>query len=143
MRAVGDEPLERLDRTRVTVAAGPLVGPVLARVVGIHAARADLGVDRLEDAVLVADAIAASGPDLSPDGRLPVAVQSTPGRLELRVGPLEPGGARKVLEGATLPEVGPVVERLATSVRIREGTGGGEHLVVRVESTDPSDGQGS
>ena len=41
--------------TRVSIAAGPLVGPVLRRVVGMFAARADLPLDRLDDAVLVAD----------------------------------------------------------------------------------------
>jgi len=49
------EALDLLDRTRMTVAEGPLVGPVLARLVGIHAARAELPLDRLNDAVLVAE----------------------------------------------------------------------------------------
>ena len=44
--------------TRVSIASGPLVGPVLRRVVGMLAARADLPLDRLDDAVLVADLIA-------------------------------------------------------------------------------------
>ena len=138
MQAVDEGPIDRLDRTRVTVAVGPLVGPVLARVVGIHAARADLGVDRLDDAVLVADAVAAHAQGSAPDGLLPVAVQSSPGRLELRIGPLRGGGARRVLEGAALPAVGSVVERLASSVRTREGSGGGEFLIIRVEGAQPS-----
>ena len=57
MRAVGDDgpqELDRVDRTSATIAVGPLVGPVLARIVAIHGARADLPVDRLNDAVLVA-----------------------------------------------------------------------------------------
>ena len=45
--------------TTVSIASGPLVGPVLRRVVGMLAARADLPLDRLDDAVLVADLIAA------------------------------------------------------------------------------------
>ena len=48
--------------TRVSIAAGPLVGPVLRRVVGMFAARADLPLDRLDDAVLVADVVAARAP---------------------------------------------------------------------------------
>jgi hypothetical protein len=125
------EPL-RVDRTRVTVASGPLVGPVLSRVVGIHAARAQLPVDRLNDAVLIADALAARAPAYAAEDRLPVSVQSTPGRLEVRVGPLRPGGAGRVLEGAALPEVGSVIERLADTVKARQGAGGDEYLVVRV-----------
>ena len=48
--------------TQVSIAAGPLVGPVLRRVVGMFAARADLPLDRLDDAVLVADLVAARAP---------------------------------------------------------------------------------
>lgn len=132
--------LDRLDRTRVTVAIGPLVGPVLARVVGIHAARADLPFDRLNDAVLVADAIAAHAPAFAMDDRLPVSVQSGAGRLELRVGPLRPGGGRLLIEGAALPNVGSVIERLADTVRVREGAGGGEYLVVRIDATVEPEG---
>jgi serine/threonine-protein kinase RsbW len=129
-----DGTLDRLDRTRVTVAAGPLVGPVLSRVVGIYAARSDLPVDRLNDAVMVADAIAARAPAFAVGDRMPVSVKSEPGRLELRIGPLRPGGGRLVLEGAALPEIGSVIERLADAVRVREGSGGGEYLVVRIEA---------
>ncbi len=127
------EALDRVDRTRVSVATGPLVGPVLARVVAIHAARAELPVDRLNDALLVADAIAARAPAFTVDGRLPVSVQSGRGRLEVRVGPLRPAGGQRILDGAALPAVGPVIERLADTVRIREGAGGDEYLVIRIE----------
>lgn len=132
--AEGAEGLDRVDRTRVTVAVGPLVGPVLARVVGIHASRAELPVDRLNDAVLVADAIAARAPAFAVADRLPVSVQSSPGRLELRVGPLRAGGGQRVLEGAALPAIGSVIERLADTVRVREGAGGDEYLVLRIEA---------
>jgi len=139
MRVVGaggaTEPVDRVDRTRVAVAVGPLVGPVLSRVVGIHAARAELPVDRLNDAVLVADAIAARAPAYAIGGRLPVSVQSHAGRLEVRIGPLRQGGGRRVLEGAALPDVGSVIERLADTVRIREGAGGDEYLVIRIEAS--------
>ena len=142
MRVVeGDAPgaLDRVDRTRVTVAVGPLVGPVLSRVVGIHAARAELPVDRLNDAVLVADAIAARAPAFTVGDRLPVSVQSGHGRLEVRIGPLRPGGGRRVLEGAALPGVGSVIERLADAVRVREGAGGDEYLVIRIDATASGD----
>lgn len=127
-----DSALDRVDRTRLTVAVGPLVGPVLERVVGVHAARAELPVDRLQDAVLVADAIAARAPGFVTDGHLPLSVQSAAGRVELRVGPLRAGGGRRILEGAALPGVGNVIERLADSVRVRTGAGGDEYLVVRI-----------
>lgn len=146
MRAVdGDtrQAPDRFDRTRVTVAVGPLLGPVLSRVVGIHAARAEFPLDRLNDAVLVADAIAAHAPAFTAGDRLPISLQSGQGRLELRVGPLRPGGGRRVLEATSLPSIGAVIERLADSVRVRDGAGGGEYLVIRIDAEhladDPSE----
>ena len=141
MKVVGSEPdaLDRVERTRVTVASGPLVGPVLSRVVGIHAARADLTVDRLNDAVLIADALAARAPAFVVGDRLPVSVQSAPGRLEIRVGPLRTGGGRLLLDGAALPTVGGVIERLADSVRVREGSGGDEWLAIRITAARPDE----
>lgn len=137
MRGLESDPggaLDRVDRTRLTVTLGPLVGPVLSRVVGIHAARAGLPVDRLSDAILVADAIAARAPAFAVASRLPLSVQSAPGRLEVRLGPLRPGGAQRVLDGAALPAVGNVIERLADVVRISEGSGDGEYLVIRIDA---------
>ena len=61
--------------TTVSIVAGPLVGPVLRRVVGMLAARADLPLDRLDDAVLVADLIAARAPAHVAEGRVDVALE--------------------------------------------------------------------
>lgn len=122
----------RLDRTRVTVADGPLIAPVIARLIGIHASRADLPVDRLGDALLIGDALAARAPAESDDGRVPLSLQSDSGRLEIRVGPLHAGGGRRLLEAAQLAETGALVERLADDVRVREGAAGGEVLVLRI-----------
>lgn len=134
MRALEDESQHAAwaHRTRLTVAVGPLVGPVLARVVGMHASRSDLPLDRLNDAVLVADAIAARAPAFAVDDRLPMSVRSEPGRVELRVGPIRAGGAQRLLEGAALPEVGSVIERLTDDVQVRAGAGGDEYLLLRI-----------
>ena len=121
-----------LDRTRVTVAAGPLMAPVIARLIGIHAARADLPVDRLADALLIADALAARAPAVTEHGRVPLTLRSKPGRLEIRIGPLRPGGGHRLLAGTHLPEAGSVVERLADDVRVRTGAAGAEILVLRL-----------
>lgn len=136
MRAVEDDtpdPLASVDRTRVSVAVGRLTGPVLSRIVGIHAARAGLPVDRLADAVLIADAVAGRAPAFTVGDRLSVSVQSTQGHLGVRIGPLRPGGGRRALQDATLPDVGSVIERLADTVRIRAAAGGDEYLVIRID----------
>ncbi|UTI65925.1 hypothetical protein NBH00_06855 [Paraconexibacter antarcticus] len=121
----------RVDRTRVSLASGPMMGPVLSRLVGIYAARADLPVDRLGDALLVADTLADRAPAVSDRGRVQLSLQSEAGRLELRIGPLRPGGGQRLLDGARLPETGAVVEQLADEVRVRSGAAGGEVLIVR------------
>jgi hypothetical protein len=111
----------------LTVAQGPLVGPVLSRVVGMLAARAQCPVDRLDDALLVADAIAAHAPAHARNGVLTVELSSGEEGLELRVLDLEPSGAPALLSDAVLPGVGNVLERIADHVAIEDDT-----LVVRL-----------
>lgn len=120
----------RLERTRLTVTAGPLVAPVLTRVILAHASRAQFPVDRLNDAQLLAEALASRAPALTKDGRVPMSVQSEAGILEIRVGPLQTGGSRSLLNAAAIPGTGRVVERLADEVHVRTGVSGAETLVL-------------
>lgn len=117
--------------TRVSIAAGPLVGPVLRRVVGMLAARADLPLDRLDDAVLVADLVAARAPAHTASDTVDVALASGPRSLDLRVGPLRPGGGRALVVDAAVPGVGNVIEQLADGLDI-ETEGELEFLRVRL-----------
>ena len=123
-------PGSRLQRTRLTVIAGPLVAPVLTRVILAHASRAQFPVDVLNDAQLLAEALASRAPALTDDGRVPMSVQSEPGLLEIRVGPLQTGGSRSLLDAAAIPGTGRVVERLADEVHVRTGASGAETLVL-------------
>ena len=113
-------------RASVSVTNGPFVGPVLSRFVGMLAARADLPVDRLDDAVLVADSIAASAPAHSLEGRVTVEVETAERQLELHVGPLARGGAEAMLADASIPGVGNVVERLVDEVWVTGAENGAE-----------------
>jgi hypothetical protein len=117
--------------TQVSIAAGPLVGPVLRRVVGMFAARADLPLDRLDDAVLVADLVAARAPSHVADSTVDVALSSSSRSLELKVGPLRPGGGRALVVDAAVPGVGNVIEQLADELDIRTEDGQ-EFLHVRL-----------
>jgi hypothetical protein len=118
----------------VTVVNGPLAGPVLGRVVGMLAARADCPIDRLDDALLVADAVAAKAASFSDDGRVNVLVSAEIGSVELLVGPLRPNGADDLVESADLPGVGNVLERVADEIesKHRDGEGGPEYLRIRL-----------
>jgi hypothetical protein len=116
----------------VVVRRESLVGPVLGRVIGMLAARADAPVDRLDDVMLVSDAIAAHGPAHAGDGTLRVHVQTTEEQLRLQVGPLQADGGRGLLRAAELPGVGNIVEQVASQVTVEPAEGGGEHLVILV-----------
>lgn len=134
---MSSDPVVRdLDHTRLTVAVGPLVGPVFARVLAIHASRADLPLDRVNDTLLLADALGARAPAQVPEDSVTLTVQSAPGRLDLRLGPLRAGGGERILAGAALPGGSRVVELLADDVKVRGANDGEETLVLRVEADD-------
>jgi hypothetical protein len=117
----------------VVVRRASLVGPVLSRVIGMLAARADAPVDRLDDVLLVSDAIAAHGPAHSGNtGALQVLIQTDQEELRLRVGPLRPEGARGLMAAAELPGGGNIVEQVASTVTVEPDGAGGEHLVILV-----------
>ena len=120
--------------TSVSIAAGPLVGPVLRRVVGMLAARADLPLDRLDDAVLVADLIAARAPAHVRHDTVDIELDPGERTLELRVGPLRQGGGKALIVDAAVPGVGNVIEQLADQLEIAE-RGEAEFLSVRLVYT--------
>lgn len=116
-----DTPTEGTDVT-LTVRRQDLLGPVLARVIGMVAARAHCPVDRLDDALLLSDAIAAHAPAQARNGSVTVRVRSGNDGLTLHVGGLSPDGPKAVLEAASLPGVGNAFERVASTI----DTGGEE-----------------
>jgi serine/threonine-protein kinase RsbW len=93
--------------------------------------RADWPMDRLDDALLVCDALAAHAPAYVRDGRLAFTVASGPAGVELRVEALAEQGAHGLLSDATVPGVGNVLERMSDEQRVIPGAGGsGEALVL-------------
>ena len=116
----------------VGVANGPLSAPVLGRVVGMLAARADCPIDRLDDALLVADAVAAKAGSFTEDGHIRVQVLARVGLVELHVGPLRNGGASDLIASAALPGVGNVLERVADELE-PQNSGEEEFLLIRLE----------
>ncbi|MEA2250363.1 MAG: hypothetical protein QOI62_702 [Solirubrobacteraceae bacterium] len=117
----------------VRVRNGPLVGAVLGRVVGMLAARAQCPIDRLDDAILLTDAVAAHAPVHARNGHVDVVVAADEDRLELRVRQLQPDGARRLLADGDLPGVGNVFDRIADEVHASSAPDGetGE-LVLRL-----------
>jgi serine/threonine-protein kinase RsbW len=116
----------------VSVRKGPLVGPVLGRVVGMLAARAQCPIDRLDDAMLLTDAVAAHAPAHTTEGHVHVVVAADDGGIELRVGALSRDGATGLLNDAELPGVGNVFTRVADEVRTGAADDGAGELVLRL-----------
>lgn len=117
--------------TQIDIATGRELSPVLSRVISMFATRADLTVDRLADVVLLSDAISAGGAEGFPDGTARLQIAEEDGAFEVRFGPLAEGGARRLVGGMRIPELGASLETLAEEVRIDEDDGG-EFLVIRI-----------
>lgn len=115
---VRPQPSSAAQPTSVAIATGPLVGPVLRRVVGMLAARADLPLDRLDDAILVADLIAARAPAHVRHDEVRVEFEPGDRSLALVIGPLRPGGGDALIVDAAVPGVGNVIEQLADELTV-------------------------
>jgi serine/threonine-protein kinase RsbW len=118
------------DTTELVTDRPELLGPVLARVVGALAARRDLSVDRVSDAVLVTDAIAAAAPPRFDDGRVRLGLDDRGEGIALRLGPMEAGAAGRIREELEVPDIGGSLEALADELSVEE-SGDGDYLVIR------------
>lgn len=126
---------EPLNEATVRIVNGPLVAPVLSRVVGMLAARAHCPVDRLDDALLVADAVAAHAPSHTTNGHVTVRLLAGDEAIEMQVDGLRSGGGEGLIADASLPGVGNVLQRIADHVRVAHDTEGQERLVLRLSFT--------
>jgi hypothetical protein len=124
------EPSRTYHAVSVRVADGPLVGPVLRRMVSIVLARADWPLDGLDDALLVCDALSAHAPGHARAGWLALSIKADEREVELCVGELRHGGAADLLRDATLPVAGNVLEGIAEKVSVQAETDGGSQLVL-------------
>jgi serine/threonine-protein kinase RsbW len=108
----GERP-EMIAAATIAIAPDRLARTVLPRLVCALAARANFSTDRLSDAQLVADVIAAEAFRTIIGSHLGVGIAVEPRRVELRVGPL-PIDHESEAEAAdaALGELGVVVERL-------------------------------
>jgi anti-sigma regulatory factor (Ser/Thr protein kinase) len=118
------------DTTELVTDRPELLGPVLARVVGALAARRDLSVDRVSDAVLVTDAIAAAVPSQFADGRVRLGLDDRGTGVALRIGPMESGAGGQIRADLEVPDLGRSLEVLADEIAVEE-SGDGEYLVIR------------
>ena len=119
------------EATELQVNSPELVGPVLGRALTALAARSDIGIDRISDAVLLTDAISANAPQAFTDGHVRLAITDRDEGVELRIGPMKSGGAEQLRGSLELPEVGASLESLADDLRVEE-SGDGDYLVIGI-----------
>jgi serine/threonine-protein kinase RsbW len=125
------------DAAEIVAGSAELLGPVLARIVGVLAARRDLPVDRVSDAVLVTDAIAAAAPGRFADGVVKLALADAEDGVELRLGPMADGGAEEIRKELGVPDVGGSLEALADELSV-DGDDEGDYLAIRFSSPAPA-----
>jgi anti-sigma regulatory factor (Ser/Thr protein kinase) len=126
-------PAAQSDTTDLRVAGPELVGPVLGRAISALAARREVSVDRISDAVLLSDAISAAAPQAFADGHVSISIADREDGVELRIGPMASGGAERLRGGLDLPQLDGSLESLADELRSEEHEDG-EYLVVRFAS---------
>ncbi|GIK77436.1 MAG: ATP-binding protein [Acidobacteria bacterium] len=115
----------------ITASDAALLPGALSRAVSAFAARRDLAVDRVSDAMLLAEAVS----DLSADAfasRPPSFGLADGGDcVEMIVGPLAAGGGERLRAGLELPDAAGTLERLADSVAVEERDDG-EYVAFRI-----------
>ncbi len=116
------------EATEMRIGSPELVGAVLSRVLGALAARQEVDVDRLSDAMLLSDAIAAGAPSVFADGEVALSLADGDGGVVLRVGPMVEGGAERLRQSLELPEIGSLAT-LADGLRTEQN-----YLVVEIAS---------
>jgi serine/threonine-protein kinase RsbW len=121
---------------RLRVSAGPLAGPTICRVVSILAGRASCPLDRIDDALLLCDAIIDQAPAHVPDGRIPLEISVDAGSMELRLGPLAADAGQAILAEAAIPGIGNVLTQVSDRVSVQPASDG-EVLVLALDF-DPS-----
>jgi anti-sigma regulatory factor (Ser/Thr protein kinase) len=115
----------------MTVAPASLARAVLPRVVSVLAARAHFSTDRISDAQIVADSLAAHAPSSLGSNRLSLTVGVQARSLELQVGPLGVGRADRLILDSDVHGLGPVIERL-TDGRHVAAVGSAEMLALQL-----------
>jgi serine/threonine-protein kinase RsbW len=119
------------DETEMRVGHPDLVGPILSRTLGALAARRDITVDRLADAMLLSDAISAGAPQGFEGGQVRLCIADREEGVVLRIGPMKGGGGERLRASLELPEVGGTLETLADEVRVEERDEG-DFLVIGI-----------
>lgn len=115
-------------------ASGQVVAPVLGSVVAVLAARAGFSVERLSDAQLVTDAVAAHATAAFDGSHVHAAIDTAQRRLDLQFGPLVSGGGERIVSSSAVAGLGSVLERLTDELDVRRRNGHEDLCLAIVDS---------
>ena len=115
---LADRGVETPDELSMSIQSGDVVRPVLSRVIGALAARAEFPVDRLSDTMLLGDAVSAHPPEDFANGSVVITIREAEGELDVRVGPLVAGGAERLLSEMDVPGGQGSLRSLARSMEV-------------------------
>ena len=119
------------------VVPGPLAQPVGARVVTALAARADLPLDRVLDALLLTDTVLGSVLAAIGTDALDVTFAPSPGRLAIALVGLPAGTGERLLNVGPAVQGISVLARLCDETRVTVAADGSEHLDLVVLAARP------
>jgi hypothetical protein len=121
---------ERELTVQVSAGRGAARLPVLRRAVAGTSSKAGLSVDRIDDAILVLEALLADKHTACSE-EVHLILTARPGSFSLMMGPFPGAEAERLLAHAELPLVGPVIDRLATCAKTVDG---GSHLLIVIDA---------
>jgi len=122
---------EQASLVSILISPTRLARTVLPRLLTALAARAGFSTDRISDAQLVGDSLAAQAPTSLSADQLSLGVRVRRRDLELSLSPLRRGGARDLILDGAAEGVGPVIEKLTESQDVK-AAGASEVLVLRL-----------
>ena len=115
---------------QVSAGRGDARLPVLRRAVAGTSSKAGLSVDRIDDAILILEALLADADSVAAE-EIHLILTARPGSFALMMGPFPGIQAQQLLERAELPLVGRVIDRLATTATTVDG---GSHVLIVVDA---------
>jgi serine/threonine-protein kinase RsbW len=108
----------------IAVSAGPLAAPVLGRLIAMLTARAGFSLEGISEAQFVTDALAAYAPGAVIGEKIQLGIDLPDNRVLIRVGPVEDGGATRMVEASAVGDLPPVLERLSERHHVERAEGG-------------------
>jgi serine/threonine-protein kinase RsbW len=116
--------------TAIAIAPTRLAQSVLPRVLTALAARAGFTTDRISDVQLIADALAAPAQGAPGSGEVRLTVLLARRRMEVAIGPLTGGDARRLIEPSSAEGIESVIDKLSDEHRIDDEADAQEATLV-------------